>query len=71
VAGSHSLARRCGTGVETTGGKSAVQTSDRILSILACVSSPGSGSGAAAGGGGVGGDGDRGGDGGARETGDP
>jgi hypothetical protein len=69
VAGSHSLERRRGVGVETTGGGSAMQTSNRNLSILACVSSPGLST--AASGGGVGGDGDGGRDGGARETGNP
>jgi hypothetical protein len=57
VAGSRSLARRRGARVETTGGGSAVQTSERNMSILACASS--SGLGAAAGGGGEGGAGDK------------
>jgi hypothetical protein len=59
VAGRRSLARRCGAGVEITGGRSAVQTSERNESILACASSLGSG--VAVGGGGEGDVGDKGG----------
>jgi hypothetical protein len=59
VAGSHSLAHRRGTEVETTDGGSVMQTSERNMSILTCASSPGSGG--AAGGGREGGAGDRGG----------
>jgi hypothetical protein len=43
VAGSCSLACRRGMGMETTGSGGTVQTSDRNMLVLACVSSPGSG----------------------------
>jgi hypothetical protein len=59
VVGRRSLACRRGAGVEITGGGSAMQTSERNESILACASSPVSG--AAIGGGGEGGVGDKGG----------